>query len=201
MKENKILEDFNKSKLKWIFILKLWLLPTSNEIYINKDIVYYILLFIWVFFILSKFLTKNYYIIIDHVNILNFLNISLIYIFLVIFWLILSTITLFSIDIILITISKLLKKLNISILKKYRAFCYLNIIVIFIIINILIIDFTFQTQENQVIVKTTYQKESFTWVIDYYSGENYIIKTSNWFIVIPNDKIEYLFYGNNNKNK
>lgn len=199
MKENKILEDFNKSKLKWLFILKLWLLPTSNDIFIKKDIVYYILLLIGMIFVLIKFIWKNYNLIIDHINILNFLNIWLIYIFFLIFWLILSSIILFLIDIILIIVSKLLKKLNISILKKYIAFCWLNFIVTFIIINILILGFVFQTHDNQVIVKTTYQKESFTWIIDYYSWENYIIKTSNWFIVIPNDKIEYLFYGNNNK--
>lgn len=204
------MEDFEKSNFKWCFILKLWIGPAWMNLYESKDILYYAVLFLWMLFVFSKFLPNNYFIIIDHINILNFLNVILIFVFLIIAWLIMWIISLFIIDIIFLVFGyflKLLWKIQEWLFKKnwfdfkiesdtkYKIYMWINVIFCIWFMILLIMGFSIQSKDNNdVIIKTTYSQESFTWTLDYFSGENYIIRWSNWYLVIPKDKVEYLFY-------
>ncbi len=207
--EEKFYQEFEKSNFKWLFILNKWLGPAWMDLYKNKDIAYYLGLFLWMIFVMSKFLPNNYNIIIDHTNILNFLNVILIFVFLIMMWFVIWLISIIIIDIFILIFGFLFKylwklqecifKKNWFVLaiesdKKFNIYRLLNIIPFILFMTLLILGFTLQTKDNIVTIKTTYSQESFTWVLDYYSGENYIMRWWTWYLVIPKDKVEYLFY-------
>lgn len=202
--------EFENSKFKWFFILRKWLWPAWMDLYKNKEVLYYLASFLWLIFIFSKVFPNNHNIIIDHINLLNIINIMLIFLFLMVIWIVVWIFIILIADIIIIIFLFILKiiikwinsifKTKLSIFsikseKKFIIYQIINSICCIIPMIILVIWFSFQNStDNTVYVKTTFQEKSFTGILDYYSWDNYIFRWKNWYIVIPKDKIEYIVY-------